>query len=275
MGKSKIEWTERTWSPVAGCTKVDPGCKHCYAERLMETRLRHIYPDGFRLHIWENRIKQPLGWTKDSLVFVCSMGDLFHRDVPDSTIEDIFDVMMETPQHTYQVLTKRPERMARMRLPWTKNIWAGVSVTNQGAVTQGWLDMLKETPAVHRFASFEPLLEPLRLGGVLEGSWLDWAIVGGESGPRGREMPPEAIVGVISAARKAGVPVFVKQMGTHWARRAKTGFRYGKGDSNFVETLERLATVSSVGDRKGSDPRYWPTKMRVREWPPELEKWKK
>lgn len=211
--QSKIEWTEATWNPVTGCTKISPGCKHCYAERLAK-RLQAMgqpnYAHGFEVTLHERMLAAPMGWNKPQMVFVNSMSDLFHEDVPFSFIEKVFKVMKMANQHRYQVLTKRAERLAELapRLPWADHIWQGVTVESAGYTSR--IDHLRTVPAAVRFLSMEPLLGPVP-GLNLEG--IDWVIVGGESGPGARPMLSEWVLDIRDQCRKAKVPFFFKQWG--------------------------------------------------------------
>ncbi len=254
MSKTKIEWSDETWNPVTGCTEVSEGCDHCYAKTFAE-RFRgvpgHSYEQGFDLKLWPDRLELPLRWKRPRLVFVNSMSDLFHDEVPDDFLYSVLQVMERTPQHTYQVLTKRPGRMAsflgrhdrlvrqittpeerRWPLP---NVWLGTSVE-----TQKWADVripkLLETPAAVRFLSCEPLLGPIDFDQALdyglrhpphpcsmpcsehlgmECLWkpVDWVIVGGESGPGARPMHPDWVRSLRDQCVAAGVPFFFKQWG--------------------------------------------------------------
>jgi protein gp37 len=235
---STIEWTEATWNPVTGCTKVSPGCAHCYAETFAE-RFRgvpgHTYEQGFDLRLWPERLDLPLRWRKPRRVFVNSMSDLFHEDVPDAFVAEVFAVMAQASRHTFQVLTKRPERLAALApsLPWPANVWMGVSIENRRFVHRA--DYLRQIPAAVRFISAEPLLGPLeRLS--LDG--IDWLIVGGESGPRARPMDLAWARDVVAQCRTDGVAPFVKQLGVRWA-----------------------------GHGKGGDMEAWPEDLRIREMP--------
>src|SRR6266536_1542493 len=192
MGDSSaIEWTDATWNPVTGCTKISPGCKNCYAERLA-TRLQAMgnprYRDGFKLTLHPNQLTLPLRWRDPRRIFVNSMSDLFHEDVPEEFIRRAFDVMVQAHWHSFQVLTKRSERLAELapRLPWPANVWMGVSIENRRFVSRA--DDLRRVPAAVRFISAEPLLGPLE-GLDLRG--IDWLIVGGESGHGARPMDLE------------------------------------------------------------------------------------
>src|SRR5271154_4694671 len=189
--RSRIEWTEATWNPVTGCSKVSPGCAHCYAETFAE-RWRgvpgHPYEQGFDLRLWPERLELPLSLRKPKLVFVNSMSDLFHEQVPVDYIEAVFDVMERAEQHVFQVLTKRHERLAELapQLTWPENVWMGVSIENRRFVHRA--DDLREVPAAVRFISAEPLLGPLE---GLDLTGMDWLIAGGESGPGHRRMDPD------------------------------------------------------------------------------------
>ncbi|MHB1957258.1 MAG: DUF5131 family protein, partial [Sulfobacillus sp.] len=194
--RTHIEWTDTTWNPVTGCTKVSQGCKHCYAER-MARRLQAMgsprYRNGFQVTLHADLLNQPLHWIKPRRVFVNSMSDVFHPDVPDTFIADIFAVMAQTPQHTYQILTKRPERLARLAgcLPFPPHVWIGTSVESREVMSR--IRWLREVPAAVRFLSCEPLLGPLPQL-PLEG--IHWVIVGGESGPHARPMHPEWVLDI-------------------------------------------------------------------------------
>lgn len=211
--KSLIEWTERTWNPVTGCTKVSEGCRHCYAER-MSHRLQLMgvrkYRRAFNVSTHEETLLEPLKWRKPRLVFVNSMSDLYHDTVPDYFIASVFDVMNRTPQHTYQVLTKRPERAVRLDplVRWSANVWLGTSVESERWLSR--VDTLRKSSAVVKFLSIEPLLGPLPSLG-LEG--IDWVIVGGESGPGARPMRPDWVREIRSKCVQNSVPFFFKQWG--------------------------------------------------------------
>jgi len=221
--RSTIEWTEASWNPVTGCTKVSPGCAHCYAETFAE-RFRgvagHPYEQGFDLKLWPARLGLPLRWKRARTIFVNSMSDLFHEAVPEDFIQQIFDVMVRAEHHTFQILTKRPERAAELspRLPWPQNVWMGTSVENQRFVSR--VDWLSRTGARLKFLSCEPLLGPL----TLHLAGIDWVIVGGESGPRARPMRADWARDIRTKCLKAGVPFFFKQWGAH----NEEGIRVGK-----------------------------------------------
>jgi len=213
VARSSIEWTEATWNPVTGCDKVSPGCKHCYAE-VMARRLHAMeqrnYRNGFRLTLQPHMLERPLQWRRPLVVFVNSMSDLFHRDVPLPFIHRVFDVMARASWHTFQVLTKRAERLEELapQLHWPSNVWMGVSVERQDYSFR--IDHLRRTGARTKFLSLEPLLGPLP---GLDLHAIDWVIVGGESGPRARPMAKDWAVEILSQCRAAQVPFFFKQWG--------------------------------------------------------------
>lgn len=234
---TQIEWTEATWNPVNGCTKVSPGCAHCYAERLtLQRGGKPFLPGKAEIKLHPERVLQPLHWHKPRMIFTCSMADLFHEEVPFEFIEAIWVSMAccdgkpgpggrYSGPHTFQVLTKRPERMHQFltehwNKPWLPNpltnVWLGVSVENQRMVEKR-IPVLLETPAAVHFVSCEPLLAPLNLRPYLiEGNYkplLDWVIVGGESGPRARPMAVEWVRRIRDQCQAAGVPFFFKQWG--------------------------------------------------------------
>ncbi len=210
---SSIEWTDSTWNPVTGCTKISPGCKNCYAEVFAE-RWRgipgHHFEQGFDLRLWPERLSLPLTWKKPRIIFVNSMSDLFHEDVPETFIRRVFDTMVAAHWHTFQVLTKRSQRLAELapRLPWSQNVWMGVSVESKKYTSR--IADLRKAPAAVRFLSVEPLLEPipnLPLKGI------DWVIVGGESGPGCREMKADWVRQIRDRCILRDVPFFFKQWG--------------------------------------------------------------
>ncbi len=206
MRTSKIEWTESTWNPVTGCTKLSAGCANCYAER-MARRLRAMgqpnYRRGFKVTCHEHVLNQPVTWKKPRTVFVNSMGDLFHEEVPREFIDSVFDVMKRAHWHRFQVLTKRAERMAELapHLPWADNIWMGVTVEDGAAKSR--MEALREVPAFIRFLSVEPLLESL---GTLDLRGIHWVIVGGESGPGSRPMQPAWVHEIREQCEAADIP---------------------------------------------------------------------
>ncbi len=276
---TKIEWVKNpdgtkgeTWNPISGCTKVSAGCKHCYAER-MSKRLagRRGYPEAphhFDVTLHPDRLEQPLRWRKPRTVFVCSMGDLFHEDVAAHVIIHLFEIMAACPQHTFQVLTKRPERMASVLFgeegrwflggnDYYPNIWMGVSAENQKAADER-IPILLDTWVGTTFVSIEPMLEPIDLEAHLfnflsQMPWseekvlepkdgLRWVIVGGETGAGARPMHPEWARDIRDQCLVAGVPLFVKQMGTEYHPR---GHR----------------------DLHGADMQFWPADLRIRQMP--------
>jgi len=210
---SGIEWTESTWNPVTGCTKVSSGCKHCYAER-MANRLQAMgqanYVNGFELTLQPHMLEVPLGWKKPQTIFVNSMSDLFHKDVPLDYVRQVFDVMARAHWHRFQVLTKRADRLAELspKLEWAPNIWMGVSVETD--VCRARVDELRVTGAKTKFLSLEPLLGPLHQLNLAE---IDWVIVGGESGPKARPMEAAWVADLRDQCRRAKVPFFFKQWG--------------------------------------------------------------
>lgn len=284
MAETSIEWTDRTWNPTTGCDRISPGCDNCYALTLAK-RLKAMgqakYQNdgdprtsgpGFGPTVHPDTLDEPLRWRKPSRVFVNSMSDLFHQDVPDEFIADVFTTMGRAKRHTFQVLTKRPQRMAQVvnRLAWRTpttaerldgdsgpraylwgdgdanqghcggpsvllNVWLGTSIESDRYTWRA--DHLRATPAAVRFLSLEPLLGPLP---SLDFTGIDWVIVGGESGPGARTMQLDWVDDTLARCRDAGVPAFVKQLG---------------------------AAYRQDGDSKGGDPNYWPPELRVREYP--------
>ena len=211
--KSTIEWTESTWNPVTGCTKISPGCDHCYAERLavrLQAMGQFNYVNGFKLTVQEHMLELPLRWKTPQMIFVNSMSDLFHRDVPIDYIHKVFDVMGRADWHRFQVLTKRSLRLMKLSsaLAWQHHIWMGVSVENKDYTFR--IDHLRETEAHIKFLSLEPLLGPLP---DLNLSGINWVIVGGESGPHARPMRREWVLDIRDQCLSAGVPFFFKQWG--------------------------------------------------------------
>jgi len=245
---SKIEWTDATWNPVRGCTKISPGCTHCYAATFAE-RFRgvagHPYEQGFDLRLVPEKLSEPLKWKSSRKVFVNSMSDLFHEGVPDEFIASVVDVMLQADWHVYQVLTKRSARMrellnGRLRLAAAReHIWWGVSIENQ----KHGLPRLKDLHASHaamKFLSVEPLLEDL---GEIDLSGIDWVIVGGESGAGARPMRREWVVSIRKQCRRDGVPFFFKQWGgvrKKKAGRLLDGRTYDEMPKNEVPSLVRI-----------------------------------
>jgi protein gp37 len=220
---SKIEWTQTTWNPVTGCSKVSPGCINCYAERLAR-RLQAMgqpnYAKGFEVTIHHHMLERPLAWKKPQVIFVNSMSDLFHEQVPFEFIQSVFEVMRNASWHVFQVLTKRSERLVDCapHINWPANVWMGVSVENEGYTCR--IGDLKRTPAAVKFISFEPLLAPV---GELDLSGIDWAIVGGESGPHARPMKENWAIDIRDQCLHAHIPFFFKQWGG--TRKKRTGRR--------------------------------------------------
>lgn len=272
---SNIEWTEKTWNPVTGCTKVSEGCAHCYAEGVANRWWGDRKFGDVQFH--PDRLEQPSRRRKPTMYFVNSMSDLFHESVTDEQLDQIFAVMALTPQHTYQVLTKRPRRMLKymgrldlrkiiraagaldllmpqgrysLKMPLS-NIWLGVTVENQRTADER-IPLLLQTPAAVRFLSCEPLLEAVDLNAATpEGTGLDWVIVGGESGAKARPCDIGWIHSIVEQCKEAEVPCFVKQLGTH--------------PTVGMDTDNPIFYSQSTG--KGGNPDEWPEDLRVREYP--------
>lgn len=211
--KSKIEWTENTWNPVTGCTKISDGCKNCYAfamARRLQLMGNEKYVNGFDVTLHEYCLEEPLKWKKPSLIFVNSMSDLFHEDIPDDYIKRVFDIMNRASWHTFQVLTKRAERLVKISndLNWTPNIWQGVTV--ESGKYKERINFLREVPSKVRFISFEPLIDEV---GNLDLTGIDWAIVGGESGHFSREMKQEWVMSIKQECDNQGILFYFKQWG--------------------------------------------------------------
>ena len=214
MKTTKIEWTDKTWNPITGCTKCSEGCKNCYAE-VMSRRLQAMkqkkYVNGFTLTLHDDVLNEPLLWKNPHTIFVCSMSDLFHKDVPFEFIDEVMNIIKKTPQHRYQLLTKRSERMneyfSSHEIP--KNAWLGVTVENK--ISKGRVDVLKKLDAPIRFLSCEPLLEDL---GNLNLDNIDWVIVGGESGAKARPMQIDWVLSIKEQCEEHGTAFFFKQWGT-------------------------------------------------------------
>ena len=243
---SRIEWTEQTWNPVTGCTKVSPGCKNCYAE-TMARRLKAMgaagYEHAFRLTLQPDRLKQPLERRKPTIWFVNSMSDLFHKDIPDAYIDRVFDAMASTPQHTYQILTKRAERLRGYfsTRPIPRNVWLGVSVENRKH-GKPRIDDLRVVRARIRFLSIEPLLEHL---GDLNLTDIHWVIVGGESGPKARPMKPEWARSIQEQCEEAGVAYFFKQWGT-WGADGRKRNKHANGRQLDGRTWDEYPLATTV-----------------------------
>jgi protein gp37 len=213
MSKTTIEWTDTTWNPTTGCDKISAGCKNCYAATMSKRLMamgQHKYRNNFELTVHEEELQRPYKWKKPRKVFVNSMSDLFHESVPVEFIKKVFKVMNETPMHTYQVLTKRAERLEELsgELNWTPNIWMGVSIENEQVLHR--LESLRNSDALTKFISAEPLigaLPEMNLNGI------DWVIVGGESGPKSRPMEKEWVIDIKSQCEKFNSKFFFKQWG--------------------------------------------------------------
>ena len=213
VSKSHIEWTDSTWNPVTGCDKVSPGCKHCYAERMakrLHAMGQYRYRNTFKLTLHEDLIDAPLSWKKPRVVFVNSMSDLFHEKIPFKFTEKVFATMIKADQHIFQILTKRSERLLEVAkdLPWTDKIWMGVSVENEDYTFR--IDNLRKTPVIVKFLSLEPLLGPLN---NLNLDDINWAIVGGESGPGARPMEAQWVRDIRDTCIEQKVDFFFKQWG--------------------------------------------------------------
>lgn len=214
MKTTKIEWTDKTWNPITGCTKMSAGCINCYAE-TMSRRLKAMglkkYSNGFNVTIHEECLKEPIQWKQGCNIFVCSMSDLFHKDVPENFINKIFDVICSTPQHRYQILTKRAERMEEYfeNHPIPQNAWLGVTV--ECKLSKSRIDCLRKLNASVKFISCEPLVEDL---GYINLNGIDWVIVGGESGPKARPMKEDWVISIENQIESAGGSFFFKQWGT-------------------------------------------------------------
>ena len=324
---SNIEWTDTTWNPVVGCTPVSPGCLNCYAAQLAGTRLANIpsqresyagltvLRDGRQVfngsvRCLPERLAEPLKWRKPRMVFVNSMSDLFHEAVPFEFIDRVFAVMALCPQHTFQVLTKRPERMAeymtdigtheRVQIaaqPYCKgrefdlrtwplpNVWLGTSVEDQARADLRIPHLLR-CPAAVRFLSCEPLLGPVDLSAFFGGKYvglpgdvvhpnynfgIHWCIIGGESGPNARPCDVAWIRSIVRRCRDAGVPVFVKQLGA-WPRELSAGNPPAPMPWVWDDGGEQIERWYKPRDRKGGEPSEWPEDLRVRQWPGAAQK---
>ncbi|MFT3846440.1 MAG: phage Gp37/Gp68 family protein [Lacibacter sp.] len=240
MAQSSIEWTEMTWNPTTGCNKISAGCKHCYAE-VMAKRLQAMgidkYKDGFELRMHESALNVPYSWKSQKVVFVNSMSDLFHKDVPLEFIKNVFAVMNDTP-HIYQVLTKRSDILLKYHkeLKWTPNIWMGVSVENDKVKNR--IDDLRKTNAHTKFLSCEPLIGPLH---KLNLKKINWVIVGGESGRSPRPMHEDWVLDIQQQCENAGVSFFFKQWGG--TNKKKTGRLLNGRTYDEMPSIEQLEQV--------------------------------
>lgn len=296
MGDTTIQWTNKTWNTVTGCRAISAGCKNCWAKKLHEMRHTaylngHQMPEQYAVPFEQvlthpERLQEPLRWRSPQKVAVVLGGDLFHEDVPDTFIVSVFAVMARAKQHTFQVLTKRAERMLNLvgfyrasgpppfsqrvvraagvdELPWPlPNVWLGVSVEDQRAADER-IPLLLQTPAAVRWISAEPLLGPLELWPAYHAlgtrrplDVLDWVVVGGESGPKARPCNVEWIRSIVQQCQAASVPCFVKQLG---ANRACYEF--------YCIDPDHLCGLEKINDRKGGDPSEWPEDLRVRQYP--------
>jgi protein gp37 len=256
VSTTSIEWTEATWNPLTGCTKVSPGCQHCYAERMAK-RLRGMgqanYANGFELTLHEHMLDVPLRWRKPRRIFVNSMSDLFHKSVPDEFILRVFDVMRRADWHTFQVLTKRSDRVAKLspRIAWPDNVWMGVSVERADYAFR--IAHLRQTAARTRFLSLEPLLGPLP---ELDLTGIDWVIVGGESGPGARPMRKQWVADIRDQCRAADVAFFFKQWGGVFKKRngraleGRTWDQMPRADETSRGRRLALATVGPTAVRE-------------------------
>lgn len=250
--RSQIEWTHATWNPVTGCDKVSPGCAHCYAETFAE-RFRgvpsHPYEQGFDLKLWPDRLTIPLTWKRPRLVFVNSMSDLFHEAIPFEFVSEIFRTMKQADWHTFQILTKRADRLAELAptLDWPANVWMGVSIENRRFVNRA--DRLRTVPAAVRFISAEPLLGPLdglNLGGIA------WLIAGGESGPRHRTVRVEWLRALRDQCQRERVPFFFKQWGGTTSKaggRVLDGRQWSEMPSGSRAARDYLSSVTGSNGR--------------------------
>jgi len=240
--KSTIEWTEATWNPVTGCSKISPGCQHCYAERMAK-RLNAMgnanYANGFKVTLQPHMLERPLQWRTPRMIFVNSMSDLFHKDVPTDYVLDVFATMREASWHQFQVLTKRSSRLARLDsiIDWPTNVWMGVSVEN--AEYKFRIDQLRDTKAAIKFLSIEPLIGPVA---DLDLKGIDWVIVGGESGPGARPCQESWVLDIRDQCLSAKVPFFFKQWGGFNKKKAGRTLR-GKIWSEFP--LHGVVSVAS------------------------------
>jgi protein gp37 len=234
---SHIEWTEATWNPVTGCTKISAGCKNCYAERLalrLQAMGNQRYENGFRITLHDDVVDLPKSWRAPRAIFVNSMSDLFHPDVPLNFIQRVFATMRDCSQHTFQILTKRSDRLRQLasKLDWPRNVWMGVSVEDSRVLSR--IDDLRHVPAAIRFLSCEPLIGSLAQIDLTD---IHWVIVGGESGPFARPMEIEWVREIFRACRKADVPFFFKQWGG--VRKHVTGRRLN--GKTYDEMPQRVA----------------------------------
>ncbi len=239
MRTTKIEWTDKTWNPITGCTKKSAGCAHCYAE-VMARRLKAMglekYQQGFELALHESDLQEPLKWNKPHNIFVCSMSDIFHEEVPYEFVDRIMNTIKQTPQHRYQILTKRAERMEEFFRTRTipQNLWLGVTVECQA--TKYRIDHLRHLDASVKFLSCEPLIEDL---GDMNLTGIDWVIVGGESGPKARPMKSEWAVSIKQQVETQGSAFFFKQWGT-WGSDGIKRNKHANGKMLQGEIIQQM-----------------------------------
>lgn len=248
MNHSNIEWTESTWNPTVGCTEVSPGCDLCYAKRITQ-RFPQTYPQGFELTLREHALELPLQWRRPRRIFVNSMSDLFHVEVPDHYIVRVFDVMARSPQHQFQILTKRAERLARLgaKLHWPSNVWMGVSVE---LTAYAWrVDLLRRIPAAVRFVSAEPLLGSL---GDLDLNGIQWLIAGGESQPGCRRAELDWFRELRDLCQANNVAFFLKQLGGHPSKRG--GAKARLDGRRWHEWPQATIQGPASAGRKGQSP---------------------
>lgn len=248
---SSIEWTEATWNPVTGCSKVSAGCKNCYAERMafrLQAMRKPQYANGFKLTLQPSALELPLTWKRPRTIFVNSMSDLFHKDVPLSYIRKVFNVMNLCTQHTFQVLTKRPELAAKYasELKWTRNIWLGTSIENDLVLCR--VENLRSIPAHTRFLSIEPLLGPIP---KLPLKGIHWVIVGGESGPGTRYIDPDWVRNLRDQCVKRSVPFFFKQWGG--INKKRTGRMLDGRTWDEMPLIARTVQRDDIDERQPSD----------------------
>ena len=248
---SPIEWTDATWNPVTGCDKISPGCKHCYAERManrLQAARNPSYTNGFALTLQPRMLERPLEWRKPKNIFVNSMSDLFHEDVPLAYIQRVFQVMNEANWHQYQILTKRAERVQELspHLNWAPHIWMGVSVESEKYLDR--IDCLRKTGAHVKFLSLEPLLGPLH---KMDLSGIHWAIVGGESGPGARPVDPAWVTDIRDQCAGAGVAFFFKQWGG--VQKKKTG-RVLEGRTWDEKPVLAVINISGIAGKRHPRP---------------------
>lgn len=272
---TKIQWTDETWNPMTGCSRVSEGCRNCYIERTPPFRMQNRkLGDPVQMHA--DRLDAPLRWKRPRRVFVNSLSDLFHEDILHNSVLSVFEQMRQCPQHTFQILTKRPTRMLEvvqwcgrwftdLQMPWPfPNVWLGVSVEDQ-TTADNRIPILLQTPAAVRFISAEPLLGPIdlhaarcryQLSTYEEDHWLDWVIIGGESGANARRCDVDWIRQLKNQCQAAKVPVFVKQLGASPISCIQTR-----------EPQDDWVRIMCQKDKKGGDPAEWPADLRVRDYP--------